>query len=58
MNKYLHGQNIHHFYALRTETKGNYSERLIKTLKHKLFRYEKYNAMYINVLQDVVHSYK
>ena len=39
VNKYLRDQNIHHFYALNTETKANYAERLIKTLKHKLFRY-------------------
>ena len=24
VNKYLQGQNIYHFYALRTETKANY----------------------------------
>ena len=39
VNAYLKSQNIHHFYALNTETKANYAERLIKTLKHKLFRY-------------------
>ena len=39
VNKYLQGQNIYHFCAWKTETKANYSERLVKTLKHKLFRY-------------------
>ena len=39
VNAYLKGQNIHHFYALNTEIKANYAERLIKTLKHILFRY-------------------
>ena len=39
VNAYLKSQNIQHFYALNTETKANYAERLIKTLKHKLFRY-------------------
>ena len=39
VNKYLQGQNIYHFYTPNTETKASYSERLIKTLKHKLFRY-------------------
>ena len=59
VNKYVHGQNIYHFYSLNTETKANYSERLIKTLKHKLFRYMMKNRTqrYIDVLQDVVHSY-
>ena len=36
---YLKSQNVHHFYALNTETKTNYAERLIKTIKHNLFRY-------------------
>ena len=39
VNAYLKSQNVHHFYALNTEMKANYAERLIKTLKHKLFRY-------------------
>ena len=59
VNAYLKSQNIHHFYALNTETKANYAERLIKTLKHKLFRYMLKNRTqrYIDVLQDVVYSY-
>ena len=59
VNAYLKSQNIHHFYALNTETKANYAERLIKTLKHKLFRYMLKNRTqrYIDVLQDIVHSY-
>ena len=59
VNKYLKSMNIHHFYALNTETKANYAERLIKTLKHKIFRYmlKKRTDRYIDVLQDLVHSY-
>lgn len=59
VNTYLKNKNIHHFYALNTETKANYSERLIKTLKHKLFRYMMKNRTqrYVDILQDVVHSY-
>ena len=38
VNKYLRDHNIHHFYALNTDTKANYAERLIKTLKHKLLQ--------------------
>ena len=58
-NAYLKRQNVHHFYALNTETKANYAERLIKTLKHKLFRYMMKNRKqrYVDVLQDIVHSY-
>ena len=52
-------RKIHHFYALNTETKANYAERLIKTLKHKLFRYLlKHNTKrYIDILQQMVQSY-
>ena len=59
VNGYLREQRIHHFYALNTETKAGYAEILIKTLKHKLFRYMlKHNSKrYIDILQDVVHSY-
>lgn len=59
VNRYLKSQNIHHFYALNTEIKANYAERLIKTLKHKLFRYmmKHRTQRYIDVLQDIVHSY-
>ena len=56
---YLKSQNVHHFYALDTETKANYAERLIKTLKHKMFRYMMKNRTkrYVDILQDIVHSY-
>ena len=59
VNKYLKSIDIHHFYALNTETKANYAERIIKTLKHKIFRYlmKKRTQKYIDVLQDMVHSY-
>ena len=59
VNAYLKSQNILHFYALNRETKANYGERLIKTLKHKLFRYMIKNRMqrYVDVLQYIVHSY-
>ena len=59
VNKYLKSVDIHHFYALNTETKACYSERLIKTLKQKIFRYllKKRTHRYIDVLQDIVHSY-
>ena len=39
VNAILKSQNICHFYALNTKIKVNYAERLIKTLKHKLFKY-------------------
>ena len=59
VNKYLERMGIHHFYAQNTETKANYAERFIKTLKHKIFRYilKKRNQRYVDVLQDLVSSY-
>ncbi len=59
VNKYLRAKHIDHIYALNTETKANYAERVIKTLKHKLFRYLlKHNTKrYIDILKDTVHSY-
>ena len=39
VNAYFISQSVHHFYALNSKTKANYAERLIKTLKHKIFRY-------------------
>ena len=59
VNTYLKSQNIHHLYAYNTETKANYAERVIKTIKHKIFRYLLKNRTrrYIDILQDVVHSY-
>ena len=58
VNTYLKSQNIHHSYAYNTETKANYAERVIKTIKHKIFRYlfKNRTRRYIDVLQDV-HSY-
>ena len=58
VNAYLKSQNVHHFYALNTETTANYAERLIKTLKHNLFRYMMIKTQrYVDILQDIVHSY-
>ena len=59
VNTYLRDQHIHYCYALNTETKANYSERLIKTLNHKLLRYMMKNRTerYIDVLQYVVYNY-
>ena len=59
VNKYLEQMGIHHFYAQNTETKANYAERFIKTLKHKIFRYilKKRNQRYVDVLQELVTSY-
>ena len=59
VSKYLNSQNIHHMYAYNTETKANYAVRVIKTIKHKFFRYLLKNRTrrYIDISQDVVRSY-
>ena len=43
----------------QNETNANYADRVIKTLKHKLFRYllKHRTEKYITVLQDTVYSY-
>ena len=58
VNAYLKSVKVHHFNALNSETKHN-AERLIETLKHKVFRYMMKNRTqrYVDVLQDIVHSY-
>jgi hypothetical protein len=57
LQQYLKEQNIKIFYALN-ETKANFAERYIQTLKKRLYRYfthlQKYE--YLSILQDVVRS--
>ena len=55
---YLSNEGIHHFRTYN-ETKANYCERFIKTLKSKLYRYVVANntLRYIDVLQDMIKSY-
>lgn len=57
LQQYLRERDIKIFYALN-ETKANFGERYIQTLKKRLYRYfthlQKYE--YLNILQDVVRS--
>ncbi|XP_062587276.1 uncharacterized protein LOC134248897 [Saccostrea cucullata] len=57
LQQYLKEQGIKIFYALN-ETKANFAERYIQTLKKRLYRYfthvQKYK--YLDILQDVVQS--
>jgi hypothetical protein len=50
---------IKHIYAQNTEIKANYAERVIKTLKTKIYRYltHKNNYRYIDKLQGFADSY-
>ena len=56
---FLKTKNIHQFASQNTETKANYAERVIKTIKHKLFRYllENNTERYVDALNDIVRSY-
>jgi hypothetical protein len=58
IDDYYNRKNITHFVSFN-EVKANYAERAIKTLKSKISRYMTHmqTARYINVLQDLVHSY-
>jgi hypothetical protein len=58
MDEYYNQKNITHFVSFN-EVKANYAERAIKTLKSKISRYLTHmqTSRYINVLQDLVHSY-
>ena len=58
METFYDRHNITHFVAMN-EVKANYAERVIKTLKSKIYRYMTLvgTARYVDVLQDVVHSY-
>lgn len=49
---------IHHF-VTENETKSNYSERAIKTIKGRIFKYftREQTYKYLDVLQDIVRSY-
>ena len=56
--KYLKSVDVIHV-VTRSEKKANYVERLIRTLKARMFRYftSKQTYRYVDVLQDLVKSY-
>jgi hypothetical protein len=57
--KYLKTQNIKHIIARNTETKANYVERVIRTIRGRLARYFTYNQTkrYIDNIDDFISSY-
>jgi len=59
VSSFLNTEGIHHFSTQNTETKANYAERLIKTIKHRLYRYFiKYKTKrYVDVLPEITDSY-
>ncbi|OOZ07626.1 hypothetical protein BOW31_12870 [Solemya velum gill symbiont] len=58
VEKLLRERGIQHIVS-HNETKANYAERVIKTIKQKLLRYvmKKQSYRYVDVLQDTVKSY-
>lgn len=58
-NALLKEQNIEHLYAQNTEVKANYAERVIKTIKTKLYRYITYKQSYryVDKLHDFARNY-
>lgn len=59
MQDYLRSKNIYFFTTQNSDTKANYAERVIQTLKARMYRYFTKNRTkkYINVLNDLVQSY-
>lgn len=55
---FLKKEGIHAIYT-QNETKANYAERVIRTMKNLMYRYFMKNRTYrfINILQDLVKSY-
>lgn len=58
VESYLKERNIFHFIT-ENEVKANYAERVIKSLKSKIYRYvmQEQDHKYVHVLQDLVDSY-
>lgn len=58
-NAFLNTRSIEHLYAQNTETKANYAERVIKTIKAKVYRYITYQQSYryVDHLQDFAANY-
>ncbi len=58
VKKYLKDTGIDHF-VTQNETKANYAERVIKTIKHKIYRYilKNNSYRYVDALTDIVTSY-
>ncbi|CAG2222409.1 unnamed protein product [Mytilus edulis] len=59
MKAYLKSKNIYYFTTENSETKANFAERVIKTIKNMMYRYftKQRSHRYINVLQDFVKTY-
>ena len=59
VKNYLKKENIYFFNTFNSNTKANFSERVIKTIRMKLFRFFTKNRTYryIDNLKEIVQSY-
>ena len=59
MKDFLRSKHIYFFTTQNSDTKANYAERVIQTLKSRIYRYFTKNRSkrYVDVLQDLVQSY-
>ncbi|CAG2232029.1 unnamed protein product [Mytilus edulis] len=59
VKKYLKKEKINVFYTHNSKIKSNYAERVIRTLKNRIYSYfmENQTSKYIDVLQKLVNSY-
>lgn len=59
MKEYLKNQNIYFFTTQNSDTKANYAECVIQTLKSRIYRYFTKNRTkrYVDVLNEFVQSY-
>ena len=57
--KYFKSRDIVHMLAQNTETKANYAERAVKSIKMRIQRYftQKQTHKYVDKLQNFAHSY-
>ena len=59
VKKYLDKENFHVFYTQNSQIKSNYAERVIRTIKNRIYSYfmGKQTYKYIDVLHKIVDSY-
>ncbi|XP_071129909.1 uncharacterized protein [Mytilus edulis] len=59
VKSYLKKENIYFFTTQNSQTKANYCERVIKTIKNKMYRIftKNRNHRYVDILEDIVKNY-
>jgi hypothetical protein len=59
LQDYMRENGVHHFFTYNPDIKASIAERFNRTIKEKVYKYMTYKdtRVYIDVLQDLVHSY-